>query len=116
MIKTCAVIFVLFINLFGDTYSASKAKYHIGESATICGKVVSTYYAYNSNGEPTFLNLDRPYPNNIFTVVIWGNVRDNFDRPEKKYKYKNVCVSGYIDSYNGIPQIEIESKKQIVIK
>ncbi|MFZ0805936.1 MAG: hypothetical protein WAN03_07120 [Candidatus Sulfotelmatobacter sp.] len=44
------------------TLTASEAKDHIGEQATVCGKVVSTGYAENSRGKPTFLNLDKPYP------------------------------------------------------
>ena len=44
------------------TLTASEAKDHNGEQATVCGKVVSTGYAENSRGKPTFLNLDKPYP------------------------------------------------------
>jgi hypothetical protein len=40
--------------------------------ATVCGKVVSTHYAKSSKGEPTFLNLDEAYPNEVFTILIWG--------------------------------------------
>ena len=48
---------------------AEAAKY-IGKSATVCGLVASTSYALQSLGRPTFLNLDRPYPKQPFTVVI----------------------------------------------
>jgi len=47
-------------------YSASEAKEHFGESATVCGDVVSTRYAASTKGQPTFLNLDKPYPNQGF--------------------------------------------------
>jgi hypothetical protein len=50
--------------------SASEAKEHYGENATVCGEVVSARYASTAKGEPTFLNLDKTYPNQIFTVVI----------------------------------------------
>jgi hypothetical protein len=40
--------------------SALQASSHSGEYATVFGKVVSTKYADRSNGQPTFLNLDRP--------------------------------------------------------
>jgi hypothetical protein len=42
--------------------STVEAKDHIGDRATVCGKVVSTHCARSSKGEPTFLNLDEPYP------------------------------------------------------
>src|SRR5437763_5493062 len=64
------------------TLSTSEAKDHIGEMATVCGTVVSTRYAATTKGRPTFLNLDKPYPNQIFTVVIWGSDRDKFGKPE----------------------------------
>jgi len=49
--------------------TAAEAKEHIGETATVCGDVVSTRYASSSKGHPTFLNFDKQYPNQIFTVV-----------------------------------------------
>jgi hypothetical protein len=70
--------------------TAAKAKDHIGETATVCGSVVSTRYAASTKGQPTFLNLDKPYPNQIFTVLIWGTSRSKFGTPEADYKGKNV--------------------------
>jgi hypothetical protein len=52
--------------------TAVEAKDHIGEQATVCGKVASTRYAATSRGKPTFLNLDKPYPSQVFTILIWG--------------------------------------------
>ena len=51
--------------------TAGEAKQHIGRSATVCGQVMSPRYAASSRGQPTFLNLDRAYPNQEFTFVIW---------------------------------------------
>jgi hypothetical protein len=62
--------------------TSSQAKDHVGEVATVCGKVVSTRFADRSRGQPTFLNLDAAYPNQIFTIVIWGNDRPKFEQPE----------------------------------
>jgi len=55
-----------------DKIKATEAQKYVGETKTVCGKVVSTFYSYSSKGQPTFLNIDKPYPNNIFTVVILG--------------------------------------------
>ena len=57
--------------------TATEAKNHIGEQATVCGKVVSTRYAEGSRGSPTFLNFDQPYPNQVFTLLIWGVTDQN---------------------------------------
>ncbi len=74
--------------------TAAEAKDHIGERATVCGKVASTHFAGRSKGQPTFLNLDEPYPKQIFTIVIWGSDRAKFGDPESKYKEQTVCVTG----------------------
>ncbi len=44
------------------TLTAKEAAEHVGEVATVCGKVASATYAARSRGRPTFLNLDEPYP------------------------------------------------------
>jgi hypothetical protein len=62
--------------------SAAEAKDHVGETATVCGNVVNTRYAASTKGQPTFLNLDKAYPNHVFTAAIWGNSRSKFGTPE----------------------------------
>lgn len=68
------------------TLTATEAKNHIGEQATVCGKVVSTRWAESSRGSPTFLNFDQPYPDQVFTLVIWGSDRSKFGEPETAYR------------------------------
>jgi len=90
------------------------AKKYIGKTQTVCGQVASANYAARSKGRPTFLNLDRAYPNHIFTVVIWGNDRTNFrDPPERAYDRKKICVTGVISSYKGVPEIVASDPSQI---
>lgn len=96
--------------------TASEAKEHFGETATVCGDVVSTRYASSSKGQPTFLNFDKPYPNQIFTVVIWGSNRSKFKIPEEDYKDKKICVTGKISAYDGLPEIIADDPKQIRIE
>ena len=96
--------------------TAVEAKLHIGEQATVCGKVVSTRYATTTRGKPTFLNLDKPYPNQIFTVLIWGENREKFGTPEEKYRDKQVCVTGKITEYRGAPEIVVSDPESIEIE
>jgi micrococcal nuclease len=115
--RIAAVLFLL--GVFAGTSAAQKkitateAKEHFGETATVCGDVVSARYANTSKGEPTFLNLDRPYPNQVFTVVIWGSNRSKFGAPEETLKGKRICVTGRITAYDGIPEIIAEDSQQI---
>jgi hypothetical protein len=96
-------------------YSASEAKEHFGETATVCGEVVSARYAASTKGQPTFLNLDKPYPNQVFTVLIWGNNRSKFGAPESEFKDRRICVRGKITAYAGLPEIVADDPKQIRI-
>jgi hypothetical protein len=95
--------------------SWDEAKNHIGERTIVYGTVVDTYYASGSSGKPTFLNMGNPHPNsNRFTVLIWGVNRGEFSQPpEDYYDGKTIYVSGLIDSYAGVPQIEVASPDQI---
>ncbi len=93
--------------------AAAEAKDHIGDRATVCGKVASSHYAKSSKGEPTFLNLDEPYSKEIFTILIWGSDRKKFGTPEIEYKDVRVCVTGKITSYRAVPEIVATERAQI---
>jgi hypothetical protein len=94
--------------------TANEAKDHVGEVRTVCGKVASTHFAARSKGQPTFLNLDEPYPKKIFTILIWGSNRAKFGEPESKYQDAHVCVTGKITSHRGTPEIVTTEPSQIV--
>ena len=95
------------------TLTASEAKDHIGEQATVCGKVVSTRFAESSRGSPTFLNLDQPDPNQVFTLVIWGSDRSKFGDPETAYRGKRICVTGKVSSFKGVPEVIASEPSQV---
>lgn len=96
--------------------SASEAKDHIGETTTVCGQVASTRFASSAKGQPTFLNLDKPYPNPIFAVLIWGEKRAKFGRPEDDYRNKRICVTGKITEYRDSPEIVVDDVRQIRVE
>lgn len=58
---------------------------HVGKVQTGCGIVASEKFASQSKKHPTFLNLDQPFPKQIFTIVIWGSDRAKFKQPPKDY-------------------------------
>jgi micrococcal nuclease len=96
--------------------SADQAKFHLGESATVCGVVVGARYASGSRGNPTFINLDKPYPNQIFTVLIWGSDRQKFGNPENTYSNRRICIKGKITDYKNVPEIVAYAPSQIKIQ
>jgi hypothetical protein len=96
--------------------AAVEAKDHIGEKATVCGKVASTRYAATTRGKPTFLNLDKPYPSQVFTVLIWGESRAKFGAPEEQYRGKQICVTGTITEYRKGPEIVVSDPQSIEVQ
>src|SRR5580704_12420036 len=118
LITTCFLFFLLAFSTSAQTnkITAAEAKDHVGEVRTVCGKVVSTHYADKSKGEPTFLNLDEPYPKEVFTILIWGSDREKFGSPEDEYKGLRVCVTGKITSYRSRPEIVATERGQIEIQ
>ncbi len=100
-----------------QSISAADAQKYIGEKKTVCGIVASATYAIRTKGQPTFLNLDQPHPNQIFTVVIWGSDRKKFSNPpEGYYKGKNICVTGKIKSFKGKTEIAVNDPSQISMR
>jgi hypothetical protein len=111
------ILSVLFVTAAQSSkITPRQAKDHVGEVQTVCGKVVSTRHAATSKGEPTFLNLDEPYPKQIFTIVIWGSDRPKFGDPEKKYRDSQVCVTGKITSYRETPETTATEPSQITLQ
>jgi hypothetical protein len=96
--------------------TAAEAKDRIGEIATVCGKVASTRYAATSRGKPTFLNLDKPYSSQVFTILIWGESREKFGTPEEKYRDKPICVTGKITEYRKAPEIVVSGPQNIELQ
>lgn len=112
MLKILLLLSFLFSQLFSAVYTAKEAWNHVGEKALVCGKVVNIYYAKKSRGKPTFLNLERNYPNQLFTVIIWDESRSDFKNIQN-YKGKQLCFEGTIESYKERPQMIIESPRKI---
>jgi DNA/RNA endonuclease YhcR with UshA esterase domain len=96
--------------------AAQDAAGHIGEVATVCGTVASANFANRSKGQPTYLNLDRPYPNQVFTILIWGSDRPKFGTPETTLMGKRVCAAGAIKEYRGKPEIVATDPRQLTMQ
>jgi hypothetical protein len=98
--------------------SAGKSNEHVGETATVCGNVNTVRWLYSEPGHPTWININRPYPNMKFNAVIWGEQRREWslnNKPEVMYAGKQICVTGVIETYNGWYQIQDLHKADIII-
>ena len=93
--------------------SPENAAGHIRETATVCGVVASAEYEPNERSQPTLLDLGKPYPNAIFTAVIYGDNRQKFGTPETSLRGKRICVTGQISDYQGKPEIVLAEPSQL---
>lgn len=99
------------------TIKLAEVKDHIGDSVTVCGKVFGGKFLENAKGTPTFLNVGAAYPNQQLTVVIWAEVRKQFDgKPEEIFDGKDICITGKLELYKGKPQIAIDNKDQVTVQ
>ena len=96
--------------------TAREAKNHVGEKATVCGRVAGIHFVSSGKGQPTFVHFDEQYPNQVFTLVIWGTDRPKFGRPEDLYRNKDLCVTGKITSYLEVPEIVASNPSQVQIQ
>ncbi len=97
----------------GEVISPEDAARYVSEEVTVRGEVVSATYARSSNGQPTFLNFGKPYPDHIFTLVIWGRDRAKFPvPPEKAFAGKTVAT---VQVYRNKPEIIVTSPSQISV-
>jgi len=117
------ILYLLALPLIVNTYDLMEIPHtaaiqNIGKLRTVCGKVQSTYINSNTASQRIYLNMGREYPNHTFTGLIWySSNKDNFDgRPDKKYRKKDICISGVITVFNEKPQIQVDFENQIEIK
>ena len=119
-VKNCAFLVALFLAAdcaFGQRQISSlQARNHIGEYSKVCGMVASTHFANRSRGAPTFINLDQPYPDQVFTAVNWVEDRAKFGSPEQRFAGREICASGVIQMYRGIPEIILRSPSQVQVR
>ena len=96
--------------------NTTQAKDFIGKEKCVCGKVVSTKFSENGKANPTYINLDKKYPEQVFTLMIFGKDRQNFSyKPEEFLQGKTICIKGKIGEFKGTPQIIADKEKQIEI-
>jgi hypothetical protein len=106
--KTLAVVVLLLCTSISQsqTLTAAQAKAHMGENATVCGIVASERTASKSQGTPTFLDLDKPYPNQSLSVLVWE--RDKA-RVGSLPGSGQLCITGLIVQYRGGAEIVLHN-------
>lgn len=84
-----------------------------GPKATICGTVVSATKSRNGH---VFLNFDKKFPNQVFSVNIWQSNLLNFSyAPEVELFQREICVTGRLHEKDGVPGMNVDKEEQIYI-
>ena len=96
-----------------NCFNTVQAKLYMGkgEKITVCGTVVSTRESRSGN---IWLNLDKKYPNQIFSAYIKKEHIVNFPySPEKELLDKKVCLKGEVADFSGKPTMRLDNDKVV---
>ena len=85
-----------------------------GEKITVCGTVVGSRYSRTGN---LWLNLDKQFPNQIFSVFIKKKDLVNFSYdPKAELDGQQVCFEGVVENINGSPTMNVEQEERVRIR
>ena len=114
--KSRLLTFVFALWAFGafaqqkPAYTDAEAGKHVGEDATVTGKVINVSVIGSGT---TFLNFGDRFPKNTFGGVIFAGKKDAVG-DVKRYEGKEVAITGRIElDKSGKPQIVINTAEQI---
>lgn len=102
-------------SLSSGIYNTVQAKRYMGsgKKITVKGTVVGSRETRNGH---LFFNLDKNYPNQIFTVAIWKKNIVNFSYdPLVEWQGKQITIKGRIADFDGIPTLIIEKENAIEV-
>lgn len=94
-------------------YTSQQAYAHIGESGCV------TYYVgypFRSHSGNEFLDEKSDFQDGFTAVIFTNNVRNFTQDPLSEYGYKNITVTGLIQSYQGHPEIIVQQESQISLE
>jgi hypothetical protein len=110
-----SILFAASATRAADALDPADAASHVGEEATVCGEVTGAKFSDHRKRKPTFIDFGPPHPNQLFTVLIWGEYRDKFDYVPESLLGKTICVSGTITEYKGKAEIKVTDPAQIEV-
>lgn len=96
-------------------FNTVQAKQQVGNGRNIIvvGQVVSSRYSRSGN---LWLNLDKKFPNQIFSVFIRKKDLINFaGDPQTAFDGQVVAIKGEVEDFNGVPTINLERDEMIRI-
>ena len=117
LMKNLLFVLFVFISAKGfaqDTIAAAQVKDYIGKEVWVKGTIASLKLASDEN-TLNYVNVDKAFPQNIFTVVIADKYLQRLKIDLSKSKGKKILVKGKVES-NGKDTPQILNPSKIVIK
>lgn len=108
----CIILTILSVLSFGPVYAdeprieAYQSAFHVDKTVMACGKVVEV----KMNAKLTYLNLDKPFPDQTLGLLIW---EDKIPEFETKFgnlstlQNQRVCARGKITEYKDSLQMKL---------
>ncbi len=96
-------------------FNTVQAKRHMGSGKKVAVKGTVVGGRKTKNGH-LFFNIDKRYPNQIFTVAIWKQNIVNFSYdPIVEWQDKQVTLKGKIADFDGTPTLILEKENSVEI-
>lgn len=95
----------------GNAINTIQAQHKVGKMVQVCGHVVASRYSRKGH---LWLNLDRQFPNQIFSIFIKKENLANFEYDLKeRFINQNICVKGKVEDFTDTPSITLKSQSKI---
>ena len=92
------------------TIGTAQVHAYVNKRVTVTGVVAQVSIRSNI----TFLNFDKPYPNNPFAAIIRARSTNEFENVSS-LKGRTVSVKGEVKEYKGRPEMELIGKYQLKV-
>lgn len=89
---------------------ADQARANVGKEVIVTGIIAEV----NKGERLVRLNLDKPYPNQALTAVIWADKTNLFPEIER-LKGNSVEIRGKITNYRSRPEIVVSNTNQLTV-
>lgn len=100
-----------FKNLPKGHYNTVTAVNQLGNHISICGEVVGSRYSRKGH---LWLNLDRQFPNQVFSIFIKKEDLVNFPYDLKTYvDHGKFCFRGEVKKFSDVPHINIKHEGEL---
>ena len=110
------ISFICFNAFSQETITATQAKDFVGKEVILVGKVVGTKPMTTKIGDPLLLlDIDKAYPDNNLTVVIFNQILSKLKFNEGDLRNKSIKAKGFVSNYKEKLQIIIKNEADLMI-